>query len=274
MARARAGGSRRLTGLLVTTMGLALLFAACSSTQHVERNDTLSRHGIAAAGQVPSVEAVMQEGDPVDWAKQGIGHFERGDFEMAAPYFEAALESRRTHLRWRAMMYWLAAVSYSTMDDVDNEVRHLELFVMAVENLEPEHVEGLVFLGKRGNVLGVQQARTVARAQLFAYRVERGDGFGRSTDNAVLVESFDEENLILNIVRCGEERSEHIELLNQEVVEEGSRRYDRFETRCSKSGNLNPLVFDTTTAFATTPPSIGKANQDEGEEAGEESSDE
>src|SRR5690606_19208946 len=124
---------------------------------------------------------------PIDWAQKGLLYFKNGDYERAAPHFEATLELGWARLEDRALFYWLAALSYRALQSRPDEIRHLELFVLAVDALDESAMEGLILIGQRGDAVGVDQARLRARGQLFAYRIERAGGYGRNADNPVEV---------------------------------------------------------------------------------------
>ena len=230
---------------------LSLLTAGCAvRTAHLQTPDTpLQSKTLALSTPIsPAIEVRLPpSGEEVlVWAEKGFDLFESGDYHLAAPYFEATLESDQTSQVQRTYLYWFSALSHHENANASSERRFLELFVLSMDNLSPATQGELWLVDQRGNLLSSAQALTRSRALLLVYRVERRQGFGATTEQAVQVRSLEEETLVLSQLRCDEARQERVELTDRRSVLDEGGRFDEYTVRCLFSGERRVVTFDIT----------------------------
>lgn len=255
--RARALGSTLTRHTLSIFFIISLLNVGCAvGTAHLQTPDTpLQSKTLALSTPIsPAVQVRLPpSGEEVlVWAEKGFDLFESGDYHLAAPYFEATLESDQTSLMQRTYLYWFSALSQHELSEIDSERHYLELFVLSVSNLPASTQAELWLVDQRGNLLSSRDAVTQSRALLHVYRLEKRSGFGTSTEQPIQIASLDEETQVLSQLRCDEDRRERTELTDRRSVEVGETHFDHYTVRCLFSGERLTLMFDTSEVAKTS----------------------
>lgn len=224
--------------LFLLISGLAWMTQACGTTVRYQPSHTSEAvASVAAPPIVKTVDTVMASGSFLTWLDEGLRLTDAGHFEAALPYLEAAVASRKAYGVQKIILYWATAQVHGEVGSREREILYLERFMLSTSGYEDDPIFDDVDLSRWTRY---------ARARLMALRVMRGGGYGRSVEEAIVLESVDEEVILVDQLRCGEQGEARLTAERAEIDVEQRRVIERLHLICDADSSPLTLYFDLT----------------------------